>query len=255
MRVILTIALNTFREIIRDRILYGLVVFALLTLGLSVALGQLSFSEQARISMDFGFTAIHLSIIVLSIFVGSTLVSKEIDKKTIFTLLVRPISRAQFLIGKSVGLMGVIISVIISLSFVQMLVFKILSVTISGPFFIALWGIFLEGIVILSVSLLFSTFSRPVLVISFAVGVFLIGHWIDNLMFFANKSHSDEFLVFAKFVSGVFPNLEAWNWRSQAVYGEVISWTTAGLGSLYAFLWWFVLTSIGAFILGRIDFD
>ena len=100
MKAIWIIANNTFREIIRDRILYGLVVFALLLIGVSLVLGQLSFAEQMRISIDFGFAAIHFSAVILSIFIGSTLVSKEIDKKTVMTLLARPITRFQFLFGK-----------------------------------------------------------------------------------------------------------------------------------------------------------
>ena len=70
MRVILVIALNTYRELIRDRILYGLLVFSFLLIAVSLALGQLSFDEQSRISINFGFTAIHLSVMIISIFLG-----------------------------------------------------------------------------------------------------------------------------------------------------------------------------------------
>ena len=78
MRSIYMIALNTYKEIMRDRILYGLIVFALLLIGFSMALGSLSFAEQSRISVNFGFTGIHISVAILSMFVGATLVSKEI---------------------------------------------------------------------------------------------------------------------------------------------------------------------------------
>src|SRR5436305_70886 len=104
MRAIYVIAVNTFHEIIRDRILYGILVFALLLIGISLALGQLSFAEQSRISANFGFTGIHLAAAILAIFIGSSLVSREIEKRTIMTLLVRPLSRTQFIIGKFLGL-------------------------------------------------------------------------------------------------------------------------------------------------------
>src|SRR5689334_11892297 len=104
MRPVLIIAINTFREIVRDRILYGILVGAILLILLSLALGQLSFAEQTRIAANFGFTAIHIGAVIVSIFVGSTLVAREIDKKTILTLFVRPISRQQFLFGKCLGL-------------------------------------------------------------------------------------------------------------------------------------------------------
>src|SRR4051812_34634381 len=99
MKPVWIIAKNTYREIIRDRILYGIVVFALMLVGLSLALGQLTFAEQAKISADFGFIGIQLSAVVLAIFVGSSLVAKEIEKQTILTLLARPITRTQFLLG------------------------------------------------------------------------------------------------------------------------------------------------------------
>src|SRR3989344_2748310 len=100
MKIIRIIARNTYREIIRDRILYVLILFALLIIGVSLALGQLSFAEQTRISINFGFSAISLSTVVLAVFAGSTLVFKEIEKRTVLTLLARPITRSQFLIGK-----------------------------------------------------------------------------------------------------------------------------------------------------------
>ena len=103
MNAVRVIAINTFREIIRDRILYGILVFALLLIGLSLALGQLSFAEQSRISANFGFTGIHLSAAILAIFIGSSLVAREIEKRTIMTLLVRPLTRTQFITASFLG--------------------------------------------------------------------------------------------------------------------------------------------------------
>src|ERR1044071_5461067 len=122
MRPIWILAVNTFREVIRDRILYALIVFAILLIGLSLALGQLSFAEQARISANFGMSAIHLCAVALAIFVGSNLVYKEIEKKTIMTILVRPISRLQFIFGKALGLTMVIVTMILGLACILALV-------------------------------------------------------------------------------------------------------------------------------------
>ncbi len=90
MRPVWVLALNTYKEVIRDRILYALILFAVLLIGLSLALGQLSFAEQARISANFGLTGIHLVVVALAIFVGSNLVYKEIEKKTIMTIWFGP---------------------------------------------------------------------------------------------------------------------------------------------------------------------
>ncbi len=152
MKSVWVLAKNTFLELIRDRILYGLLVFAVLLIGLSLALGQLSFAEQSRISANFGFTAIHLSMVVLSIFVGSTLVAKELDKKTIFTLLARPLSRPQFLLGKCLGLTMVTLTVVMGLAVMLCFVFLGLSVPIDIQYLTALFGIILESFVLLGLT-------------------------------------------------------------------------------------------------------
>ncbi|MEZ4872213.1 MAG: ABC transporter permease subunit [Bdellovibrionales bacterium] len=253
MKVIWLLAKNTYREIIRDRILYGLIVFALLLVGFSLALGQLSFTEQARISGNFGFAGIHLSSMILAIFIGASLVAKEIDKKTIMTLLVRPMTRLQFILGKCLGLSFVIGTVIVGLALVLALVFHGLGLEIYGNFLKALWGIFLEALLLLGVAMFFSSFSRPVMVVSFSVGIFLIGHWINNLNFFAEKSESESFRSVAAIVTEIMPNLENFNWRDQVLEA---TFNPSGItsGTIYALSWFGVCTLLTAFIIRRKDF-
>lgn len=243
MKSILIISLNTFREIIRDRILYGLVVFAILLISMSMLLGQLSFAEQVRISMNLGLTAIHLGTVILSVFVGSTLVTKEIDKKTIMTILARPISRTQFILGKAMGLCLVNLVVMTGLSVVLAGVLHFLGADLSVAFLLALFGILLEGMLLLGVTLFFSTFSTSIMVVTFTMGIFLIGHWLESMQFFAEKSQSGNFIFFQKFISRVFPDLEVFNWRAQAVYSDVVSAGEVTYAGIYA-LGWFVITIV-----------
>ncbi len=254
MNVILLIARNTFREIIRDRILYGLIVFALGLVGVSLVLGQLTFSEQARISANFGFTGAHISAVFLAIFVGSTLVSKEIDKKTILTILVRPLTRVQFLIGKSLGLAAVITVVITGLAGVMLLIFNGLGLEVTYLFLVGLYGIFLESFLLLGLSLFFSSFSRPIMVVCFTGGVFLIGHWLGDLKFFASKSESEFFMGFANIINIIFPNLEKFNWRSLFLYNDDIFITEILSASIYSLAWFSFLVTLTALVLRRKDF-
>jgi Cu-processing system permease protein len=254
MRAILIISFNTFREIIRDRILYGLIIFALLLIGLSLALGQLSFEENARITMDFGFASIHMSSVILSIFVGSTLVAREIEKKTIMTLLARSITRLQFLVGKCLGLILVTLTVILGLTAVLILVLSMMGYTPNGNFYFALWGILLEAIVLLATTLFFGMVSKPMLAASFALGVFLIGHWIDSLNFFAKKSESQAFMLVERFFSYAIPNLERFNWRSLVHENVIVSSRELSLASLYALIWIVILVTASSLIFRRRDF-
>lgn len=254
MKAVWIIAHNTFREIIRDRILYGLIIFALLLIGFSMVLGQLSFSEQMRISLDFGFAAIHISSVILSIFIGSTLVSKEIDKKTVMTLLARPITRFQFLLGKAFGLMFVIMTVGAGLSFVLLIVLKSMGATVEGNFIIGLYGILLESLVLLTLALMFSTFSRPVMVVSFCLGIFLIGHWMGSLQFFSQKSRAQSFIHFERFLSTIIPNLESFNWRSLAIYGDTIPSALLISATLYCLIWVMIALVTATLVIWRKDF-
>ena len=254
MKSILIISFNTFREIIRDRILYGLVVFAILLISVSMILGQLSFAEQVRISMNLGLTAIHLGTIVLSVFIGSTLVRKEIDKKTIMTILARPISRTQFILGKALGLSLVNLVVMSGLSLVLAGVLFYLGAELHFVFVLALLGILLEGMLLLGVTLFFSSFSTSIMVVTFSMGIFLIGHWLESMRFFAEKSESADFIFFQNTVSRVFPDLEIFNWRAHAVYSDVVPTAEVGYAIIYAVGWIGITIVLTSLVMRKKDF-
>ncbi len=254
MRSIWVIAVNTYQEIIRDRILYGLLVFALLLIGLSLALGSLSFAEQERISVNFGFAAIHISSVFIAIFLGSTLVAREIDKQTVLTLLVRPISRTQFLMGKYLGLLFVILTTMLGLGIVLTVVALNLGSELNFMYGIGLFGIVLEAMVILAIAMFFSTFTKPVLVVSFTIGLFLIGHWVENLRFIIGKSESALVKSVGGFMAAGFIDLEKFNWRSLFVYSETISAKYVISSTIYAGGWMFLCITVASLILSKRDF-
>ncbi len=254
MKTSLIIAKNTFLEIIRDRVLYGIVVFAILLMGVSIVLGQLSFQEQARISLNFGFTGIHISAIALAIFVGSSLVYKEIEKQTILTLLARPITRSQFLVGKFLGLAEVIFVIMFGLALTLAVVALGIGVNLTSAFPVALIGIGMEALVILSISLFFGTFSRPIMTVVFTIGIFLIGHGLESLKFFAEKSESGAFRLFSELISYVAPNLELFNWRSHPVYEDMIASKDFLIAFAHCFGWVVLLLFLTSVIFSRRDF-
>ena len=254
MKPVWIIAKNTYREIIRDRIIYALFVFAIIMVGAALALGQLSFSEQARISANFGMAAIHISAIIIAIFVGSSLVSKEIDKKTILSILTRPLSRLQFLLGKSLGLILIILTVIVGLSFIQAFVFWGLKVPITPAFFVSIYGILLESLVLLGIALMFSTLSSSLVVVSFTIGIFLIGHWVENLNFLAKKSSSELFSIFAKLSVYGFPNLEKFNWRDVVLYNDDLRLDEIVMSTLYGLGWWILFLFLTMMFFRKKDF-
>ena len=255
MRRISLIAQNTFREIVRDRILYGLIAFAVLLIGVSVALGQLSFAEQIRISTNFGLTAIHLGAAMVAIFLGSTLVSKEIDRKTVFTLLVRPVSRIECLVGKQLGLMGVVLLVLCLLGGVLASVLVLMGMELKITFLWVLVGVLLEALVLLSLTLFFSAFSRPISTICFSIGMFLIGHWIESLRYFVEHNANLNLVWFGAWWVNVLPNLEVFNWRSLVVYEDHLDVTVLVWAIFYGFAWFSFFISLTSMIFWKRDFD
>lgn len=247
------LALNTYREVIRDRILYALILFAILLIGLSLALGQLTFAEQSRISANFGLSAIHLCAVILAIFIGSNLVSKEIEKKTILTILTRPINRLQFILGKCLGLTMVIAVMVLGLAFVLALVFLGLGMPVDARLAVVLGGLLAESLILLGVTLVFSMISKPLLVVCFSIGIFLIGHWQDSLEYFSARPGGEGLKPVAWAVRTLLPNLERVNWKELVLYDQPLDWPAKAAAFGYALAWFGLCVCLANWIFKRKD--
>jgi ABC-type transport system involved in multi-copper enzyme maturation permease subunit len=253
MRPIWVLAKNTYKEVIRDRILYALILFAILLIGVSLALGQLSYAEQARISANFGLSAIHLCAVVLAIFVGSNLVYKEIEKKTILTILVRPISRLQFILGKSLGLTMLIVTMMFGLALILSLVFLGLGMKIDTRFALVLVGLLAESLVLLGVTMVFSMITKPLLVVCFSVGIFLIGHWQNSLAYFAGRAGGGTLQPISWFVRHFLPNLDRVNWKDLVLYDQPIDFAAKASAVGYCLAWFALYLTLAAILFKRKD--
>src|SRR5262245_60486211 len=240
MQSLLIVARNTFRETVRDKILYNLVFFALLLIGASVLLGTLTMGEQARIINDVGLAAINLVGVIMAIFVGIGLVSKEIERRTVYTILARPITRTKFLLGKYFGL--VFIGVVnIAIMFAMFLTTVWVSGNaIRGSLFQAVELILVEILLVTASAMFFSTFSSPTLSAIMTIGFYVIGHLTGDLKRIAEKTQNPvtDYIMTALFY--VCPNLEVLNIKGQAASGVLMSsgyqLTATAYGLLYASL-------------------
>ena len=238
MKNIFLIALNTVKEIKRHRILYALgavIVFILLA---GLILGPLSLNEQKRLSINFAFTACHIGLVLISIYFASTLIAHEIEKKTIITLFVKPISRLQFIVGKFFGLSFILLVSVIFLTVFVLTVHFTYGHSVGPILFIAMWGIFLEALILLVVAFFFSSFTSSFLVLVYSVLIFIIGHSANGITFFLNKGQGDT--VFKLVVSAVtrfLPNFEKLNWRAHALYHDSLVGGELFFSSIYSFSW------------------
>lgn len=253
MKNIFLIAKVTFKESIREKVLHGLlVVFALISL-FSFALGQLSFAEQVRLGLDFGLSVMHLSLVGISLFLGSHLIHREIERKTIFTLLVKPLRRHQYVLGKFIGL-----SFLLAVTGFICAVFLLLSMRAFGRFYFAeifqaAFGQWLESCFLVALVLFLGQLLKPTVTIFCGVSLFLIGHWFETLHFFIKKNPEGGLALLYSVLSFVFPNLEKWNWKSSVIYGEFVPYSHLAISFVEAGFWCIFYLSLSAFLFQRRD--
>jgi ABC-type transport system involved in multi-copper enzyme maturation permease subunit len=187
-RRIATIARNTFREAVRDRVLYNLVLFVLLLSVGAIFLGAASASQDAKIIVDFGLSAMLLFGAFIAIFVGVGLVWKEIERRTVYAIFAKPVGRGEFLLGKYLGLC-VTLAVNVAVMAAGVTVVLVYVVRGTTPLLTALWPavalIYMELTILTAVALLFSAFSSPIFAVFGSLAVFVIGHFTDDLKGFA----------------------------------------------------------------------
>jgi ABC-type transport system involved in multi-copper enzyme maturation permease subunit len=236
---IVTIASNTFREAVRDRVLYNLIAFAVLLSGAAILVGQISIEIEKLVVINLGLTAVSLFGVVIAIFIGIGLVSKEIEKRTLYTVLSRPVRRWEFIVGKFLGLAG---TLVVNAFFMAIGVFAALLYVAhkfeapDGWVLVALYFIILQFLVICSLALLFSSFSSPLLSAVFAFSLFVIGTFSEDLRNFAGMATGlAKWLVTA--VAYLVPNFSALNVISSVAHGQPVSGQLVVYNTLYAVLY------------------
>jgi ABC-type transport system involved in multi-copper enzyme maturation permease subunit len=231
---ILHIASNTFREAVRDRVLYNLIAFALLLSGAAVLVGQISIAIERLVVINLGLTAVSLFGMVIAIFIGIGLVSKEIEKRTLYTVLSRPVRRWEFIVGKFCGLAGTLVVNTLCMAvgvFAALLYVSHHFQGSDGWVLVALYFIILQFLMITALALLFSTFSSPLMAAVFAFSLFVIGSFAEDLRGFAGMAQGLTRWL-ATGVAYLAPNFSALNVigsvaHEQAVSGQLILYNTA----------------------------
>ena len=252
MKNVFFIALNTVKEIKRHKILYALGAVVIFIILAGLVLGPLSLSEQKRLSINFAFTACHIGLILISVYFASTLISHEVEKKTAITLFVKPISRLQFVIGKFFGLGLILLMAVCFLTLFVLIVHFIYEHSIGSILFIAMWGIFLEALILLTVAFFFSSFTSSFLVLVYSVLMFIIGHTASGIIFFLNKGEGDYFFkAVVSTVTRVLPNFEKVNWRAHALYHDSLVEGELLFSSLYSVSWIIFLLVITSILFER----
>lgn len=257
---VVAIASNTFREALRSRVVIGLMVVAMALILSSLALSEMTIVGQGpRVVLDFGFFAISLFSAVTAIAMGALLLHKEVDKKTIYTIVSKPVHRYEFVLGKYKGMLAILLLELLVLTAVWLLVLMIKEAPITLELFKGVALIYFELILVAAVATMFSAISSPVMTAVFSSGVFFVGRSIYLLAEMLGAKSGifvkNEWLrPFGEATVAVFPDLSVFN-ISQAVLLDVeTSWSYLGASLGYAATYALVLLIIAMFAFQRRDF-
>jgi ABC-type transport system involved in multi-copper enzyme maturation permease subunit len=236
---VLYIASNTFREAVRDRVLYNLIAFALLMSGAAILVGQISINIERLVVVNLGLTAVSLFGMVIAIFIGIGLVSKEIEKRTLYTIVSRPVRRWEFIVGKFFGLAG---TLVVNTFFMAIGVFAAL-LYVSHHFqqqdawvLVALYFIILQFLIVTALTLFFSSFSSPLLSAVFAFSLFVIGSFAEDLRGFAGMTHGVTRLL-ATGAAYLVPNFSALNVITSVAHAQPVARQLVIYNSAYALVY------------------
>jgi ABC-type transport system involved in multi-copper enzyme maturation permease subunit len=251
------ISRNAFREAVRDRVLYNLVLFVLLLTAAAIFIGELSGGQERKVIVDLGLSAMLLFGVFISIFVGVGLVYKEIERKTVYAIFAKPVSRGEFLLGKYLGLcLTLLVNVIImgaGISIALIYVSKgwdILAIKI-WP---AVLLIYVELMILTGVALLFSSFSSPALSALLTFLVFIIGHFSADLksLSVTMPSWSARWLFAGLYY--LLPNLANFSYITPTAHGQLPAFANAAATILYGFVYIAVILAAATLILSRRNF-
>jgi ABC-type transport system involved in multi-copper enzyme maturation permease subunit len=251
---IFSVAVNTFREAVRDRVLYNLVFFALLMIAAAIFVGQISLEIESIIIVTLGLSAISAIGLLIAVFTGVGLVSKEIEKRTLYALVAKPVRRWEFLVGKFGGLVLTLAvnTVAMALGLFLALLFVKRSL---GPAdvttLIAVYFIFLKIAIVISLALLFSCFTSQLLAILFTVGLYIAGLFIYQMRDLSGSKLSPATQLFFTWISYLLPNFENFNVMAAAAHGKAVPGSLIWQNTLYAATYCVIVLTLASVVFSR----
>ena len=250
LRHIFTIAKNTFRETMRDRILLSALLVVFLMILFSIFIGSISIEQDVRMITNFSLTVIYLLQMFVAIFVGSMLMYKEIERRTFFLIIPKPIKRESIILGKALGLTltTAVVTFVSTLALYAILFIKGGNIYFV-PILISLFLSILESVLVIMISILFSGMTSPILSAVYTIGFFLIGHSSEIMRYLIATSDSTIRVFVIKVAYYLLPNLEKFNTRNDVIYEKITSLTVIVLTVLYALCYATII-----FLITRLNF-
>lgn len=267
MRAIVTIALNVFRESVRDKVLYCLVLFAVLLMAVSFLLGELTAGQDVKIIKDLGLAAMSLIGLFIAVFIGVGLVSKEVEKRSIYSLLAKPMRRQDLVLGKYLGLL---LTLLVNLAAMTLAYYAVLGMVAwrEGAWFKPHWEapavdpallkaiamIYLQLAIVTAVAVFFSTFSSPMLASALTFSLYVVGHFNADLRNFDAVVEARWVAWIARGLYYLLPNLAPLDVKNAVVHAMPVPAGLLLMNAAYSVLYVAVLLSAASVVFARRDF-
>jgi Cu-processing system permease protein len=264
MRAVSTVAINVFRESVRDRVPYNLVLFAILLIGASFVLGQLTAGQDVKIIKDLGLAATSVFGLFIAIFIGIGLVSKEVERRSIYSLLAKPVTRPEFIVGKYAGL---VLTLCVNLAVMTIALYVVLGYlawvepaatraaweapAVDPALLKAIALIGIELMLVTAIALFFSTFSSPLLSAGLTFGLYIAGRFNADLKNLDKVVQSKPTVWMARAAYHVLPDFAAFDVKSQVVHGLPVPAGYIAATALYGFLYIIALLAVSTMVFSR----
>lgn len=254
---VFTIGSNVFREVVRDRILYIIALYALLLSGAVMLIPQIAGGAEDKIILDFGLAAMSVLGLIVAVFVGTGLVNKEIEKRTVLVLIAKPIGYSEFITGKHLGLAAVLAALVTAMTaiFLALLQLNNLSYPL-GSILLAVFYLFLQLCLITAIALVLGVFTSTVLATLLCFGVYLMGNLSQDLLEFGRLSKNPAIEQLVRNLYLVLPDLSRLDLKNQAVYGfsALPDAMTLVTNAIYGIVYTVLMLAIAIIIFSRREF-
>ena len=249
-----TVALNTFREAVRDRVLYNLVFFALVMMASAILVGQISIGIEQIVIVSLGLSAISIIGLLISVFIGVGLVAKEIDKRTLYALLAKPLRRWEFILGKFAGLaltLTINTAAMAAGLFLALFYVKHSIERADTAVLVAVYFILLKLALVVALAMLFSCFTTPLLAILFTAGLYIAGLFVHEMRGLQGGLIDPALGRLLRWISYVLPNFENFDVMGAAAHGRIIPATLVAQNTFYAVLYCAIVLTVAAAVFSR----
>ena len=243
MKNVLTVTKFTFIEVYRSRLMISLIFLALGLVLLTFVASEFAYGAPAKVALDVGLGIMSISNLIISIFIGSTLLSKEIEQRTLYMVLSKPISRSSFLLGKILGLSTVLLINSIVLGALSIFLFINYGGNYQQLFFWAIYFSFIEAFTVLSFAVFFSLLTNTTLSVIFTITVFIAGHAVNETSKILFVKLSDSLLIAMKVIFYFLPSFYKLNLKDFVLYQQTVSTQYLWMTHLYIFCYLFGLLS------------